>query len=102
LEYPLASILSKLRDLKANRSRTKQKSNSCQKYRTAVKVAKLRAEEKKKVQEGTAYMQLECFSHHLIKYMQKNYITNSECLFPKNDFFYIMPIKLIFLFIYST
>jgi hypothetical protein len=32
-------------------------------------------------------MQLECVSHHLIQYMQRNCITEFECLLPKLDLF---------------
>jgi hypothetical protein len=48
------SLVAKLRDLRASR-RTKQKSNSYQRYRTAVNVAKLNAEEMKEGQGGTTY-----------------------------------------------
>jgi hypothetical protein len=43
-----------LRDLRASR-KTKHRSNSYQKYRTAVKIAKLRNERMKKGQEGKTH-----------------------------------------------
>jgi hypothetical protein len=50
------TILSpELRDFRVTRSKTKQRSDSHQRYRTAVKIAKLRNEMMKKGQEGKTH-----------------------------------------------